>query len=100
MGTDEDFVVFMARCKQALAPGGIIVLKDNIMDPETTAHPLDKSGRFVVDEDDNSVIRAREHMMRLLTAESGLAVVKQTEAQLFRDDLFPVLLCALRPMDG
>jgi len=94
--TDDDMVIFMDRCKQSLAPGGLIVLKDNIMDPKLTSLPLDKTGRFIVDEDDNSVIRAREHMINMLTRSCGLTILKQKDANLRRDDLFPVLLCALR----
>ena len=53
--TDEDMVAFIGRCKRALAPGGLLVLKDNIMDPMLTSMELDKTGRFIIDADDNSV---------------------------------------------
>ena len=36
-------------------------------------------------------------MINLLTRPCGLTILKQKEAELRRDDLFPVLLCALKP---
>jgi len=94
--TDDDFVAFFARCRQGLAPGGLIVLKDNILDPLSCNQELDKTGRFLIDEDDNSVIRAREHMINLLTRRCEFQILKQADAELRRDDLFPVLMAALR----
>lgn len=95
--TDEDFVTFFARLKQGVAPGGLVVLKDNILDPDATSQELDPTGKFLVDEDDCSVIRSRAHMLHLLTDKCGMEVLGTPhEANLDCDELFPVLCVALR----
>ncbi len=48
--TDDDFVALLVRCRTGLAPGGIIVVKDNFCSEEP-----EKRSRYLVDDEDNSV---------------------------------------------
>ena len=96
--TDDDLVEFLRRCRAALAAeGGLIVLKDNVIDEADVRRQnleLD-SGRFLVDEADKSVIRTRPHLLQLLER-AGLQVVAHEDASLGREDLQPVTMIALR----
>lgn len=95
--TDDDLVSFLVRCKAALAPGGLIVIKDNVLDRRSAlADGLElDSQRFLVDEDDKSVIRTRDHLNAVL-GRTGLEVLAARDAELGRTDLHPVVNMALR----
>ena len=54
--TDDDLVAFLGRCRDALAPDGLIVIKDNVIDGPCEGLV---SGKYLVDHDDNSVRAAR-----------------------------------------
>lgn len=44
--TDKDFVDFFERCRKALNPGGLLVIKENV-----------SNHGFLVDNEDNSITR-------------------------------------------
>ena len=50
--TDDDLVAFLGRCCDGLAPGGMIIIKDNVLDGPCAGLV---GGKYLVDHDDNSV---------------------------------------------
>jgi protein N-terminal methyltransferase len=80
---DTDLVAFVRKCKQALAPNGLLCIKDNTCE----------SG-FVMDKEDSSVTRSDQHF-RALFAQAGLEVVKVLLQPNFPKKLFPVRIYAL-----
>ncbi|KAI4184789.1 MAG: hypothetical protein L6R41_004511 [Letrouitia leprolyta] len=86
--TDQELVRYFKRCKDALASGGWIVVKENMS--------TDPDGEDIFDEVDSSVTRT-DGKFRGLFEEAGLRIVK-TEVQLgFPKKLFPVRFYALQP---
>mmetsp|Transcript_13421 Transcript_13421/g.38688 ORF Transcript_13421/g.38688 Transcript_13421/m.38688 type:complete len:199 (-) Transcript_13421:2423-3019(-) len=83
--TDEDFVSFLQRCKTALRPQGVVVLKENVV--------LD--GGFHVDKSDNSIMRADSHYRELFTR-AGMNLLLDMRQPNFPKQLYPVLMYCLR----
>ena len=94
--TDDDLKRLLVDCQRALAPGGLIVLKDNVIDGPGE-HLTE--GKYLIDHDDNSVIRTMVSLEAILYARAGLKLLARAEAILGRDDLHPVFNIALRPSD-
>lgn len=100
--TDDDLCKLLRRCVRSLTSEGLIVLKDNVLDEAQGAawgqHRAKSADtdRMVVDSLDNSVIRTRPHLMRLVAA-AGLQLVASAEAELDCDELQAVTNLALRP---
>ena len=90
----------MSRCAAGLAPGGTIVIKDNILDLGQVGDE-DKSnlhgGTWLVDQEDNSVMRTKPHLDELLLKRCRLKLVAHGVARLDCDELHPVHSYALRP---
>eukprot|EP01127_Copromyxa_protea_P010793 TRINITY_DN2667_c0_g1_i1.p1 TRINITY_DN2667_c0_g1~~TRINITY_DN2667_c0_g1_i1.p1 ORF type:complete len:109 (-),score=22.50 TRINITY_DN2667_c0_g1_i1:10-336(-) len=84
--SDDDFVAFFTRCREALTETGIIVVKDNVT-----------NAGFILDVADASVTRSEAHL-RLLFEASGLKVMEDKVQPHFPKDLFPVKMFALCPM--
>uniref|UniRef100_A0A182M1H5 Alpha N-terminal protein methyltransferase 1 n=1 Tax=Anopheles culicifacies TaxID=139723 RepID=A0A182M1H5_9DIPT len=84
--TDEDTVKFFNRCAEALARGGMIVIKENF----TTGNVVD------VDRTDSSVTRPLLQMKQLLK-QANMRVVKEQRQTSFPKELYPVYMMALRP---
>jgi protein N-terminal methyltransferase len=84
---DDDFVALMARCVRALAPGGFICVKENIV----------KEG-FVLDTQDSSISRS-DALFRGLFAKSKLRCVAFAEQTDFPSELFPVNMYALQAIE-
>ena len=89
--TDDDLVALLMRCRTALAPGGIIVVKDNICEEDP-----DKHSRYIVDDEDNSVMRTKAYLEQILVSRCGLTILYQTKAKLRCEELHPVQTYALR----
>ena len=89
--TDEDLQRLLQDCQRALVPGGVILLKDNVIDavPEAYASSL-VDGRYLIDEEDASVSRTRAHLLDLVS-ETGLTVLASTTADLESEELSEVL---------
>ena len=86
--TDADLTRLLRECQAALAPGGMIVLKDNVIDVESIPKGVEKSlidGRYMVDEEDASVSRTRAHLIDLMH-EAGLAVAASETAKLYESE--------------
>jgi len=108
--TDADLTRLLRDCREALAPGGVIVLKDNVIDELKGPKGL-VDGRYVVDELDASVSRTRSHLLDLVN-EAGLAIVASATANLKSEELdgllknngwsemHPVAMLALRSAEG
>lgn len=86
--TDDDFVEFYARCKRALRPGGLFVLKENTC-----------SKGFVVDKDDSSLTRSHQYFLELF-ARCGLTVLKTATQKNFPKELFPVRMYLMEDAGG
>ena len=94
--TDDDLVAFLGRCVAGLKPGGLIVIKDNVIDgPRDDLHLAE--GKYLIDHEDNSVMRTMAHLETLLYQRAGLKPLARAEALLGRDDLHPVYNIALQP---
>ena len=85
--TDEDFVLFLKRCAESLKPTGFIVVKENVMNPNSVHN-------FLVDKDDSSVTRS-DQIMRNIFSKAGLKIVKVERQKNFPSNMFPVLTYAL-----
>ena len=83
--TDEDLISFLVRMQAGLAPGGLIVVKENM-----------KKNGFMLHKDDFSVTRS-EGMFRTAFAAAGLEVLREEYQRHFPQDLFKVKFFALRP---
>ncbi len=85
--TDADLVAFLKRCAEALVPGGFIVLKENTCENET----------FVVDVEDASLTRSISYWRQLIF-QAGLRIVREQWQHDFPQDIFPVPMLALQPI--
>lgn len=83
--TDEDFVRFFAKCKQALRPHGYVVLKENCSLKE----------KFLVDKEDSSLTRSDGHYKALFKA-AGLVVTAEEMQKNWPHDCIPVKMYALQ----
>mmetsp|Transcript_19310 Transcript_19310/g.62984 ORF Transcript_19310/g.62984 Transcript_19310/m.62984 type:complete len:237 (+) Transcript_19310:113-823(+) len=96
--SDADLVAFLTRCKAGLATGGLIVLKDNILD-HSCPDKLERgpgAALYLVDREDNTVIRSREYLDVLLQRCDLRHVCTSRTAELGAAELYPVGLYALR----
>lgn len=84
--TDDHFVSFLRECVRSLAPGGVVVVKDNVA----------RSG-FLVDKDDSSIMRS-DRYMRHVFDRADLSVVKHARQLDFPRSIYPVRMYALRPL--
>jgi len=64
--SDADLIAFLSRCKAGLEPGGLIVIKDNVLHAATSCKDkLEQGPRgalYLVDNDDNSVCYCLESL--------------------------------------
>ena len=88
--TDKDCVDYLVRCRESLAPGGVICIKENVSM---------KTGQFLVDSDDNSVTRTLDQYKNLF-AQAGLRIALQMKQPRWPTHLFPVLMFALVPLSS
>jgi protein N-terminal methyltransferase len=82
--TDADGVSFLARCKSALKPHGVICLKENTI----------SDSAFCVDKEDSSITRSGPYYKELFRL-AGLEVVLEVRQREFPADLYPVYMYAL-----
>jgi protein N-terminal methyltransferase len=80
---DVDLIALLKRAKKALAPNGVIVIKEN--------HT--RSG-FFIDKSDNSITRSDSHFKSIFEA-AGLKLIKEENQTDFPRELFPVTMYAL-----
>ena len=78
-------MVFFGRCAVGLAPGGMLVVKEN-----------NAVAGFVVDKDDSSVTRSDAYLKELF-AKAGLAVARTADQKSFPKKLFQLRMYGLRP---
>jgi galactose mutarotase-like enzyme len=86
--TDADLVSFLKRCSKSLVTGGVIVLKENACVDED----------FVVDVEDASLTRSLPYWRHLIF-QAGLRVINESWQDNFPNDIFPVQMLALQPID-
>ncbi|CAM9554606.1 unnamed protein product [Choristocarpus tenellus] len=84
--TDVDLLRFINRCRVALKPGGLIVIKDNVCGEGDRA--------FVLDNEDSSMTRSLGYF-RSLFNHGGIKVVHEQSQEGFPSDIFPVHMFAL-----
>jgi len=83
--SDDDYVSFFRRCAENLAPGGVIVIKDNVTDDFT----------FMIDTEDSSVARCLAyHKLLLKRSHPQLELVHESIQRDFPEDLCPVYMMA------
>merc|ERR1712216_616773 len=87
--TDADLARFLKRCICALRPGGIIVIKENVLDE-------DEAADLVKDDDDSSVTRSTRLMLHIFR-EAGLDIFQEQRQQEFPEGMLAVMMYALRP---
>ena len=87
--TDRDFISFLQRCARGLRPGGMIIIKENILS-------LSSEDDFLVDKDDSSLTRSKAYMERIFE-KAGMVIVRDTRQKNFPEDMFPVWTWALQP---
>eukprot|EP00933_Yihiella_yeosuensis_P018099 TRINITY_DN14996_c0_g2_i1.p1 TRINITY_DN14996_c0_g2~~TRINITY_DN14996_c0_g2_i1.p1 ORF type:complete len:292 (-),score=44.56 TRINITY_DN14996_c0_g2_i1:39-914(-) len=89
--TDADFASFLRRCASALRPGGLIVIKENILSPG--------EGDLLKDEADSSVSRSTE-LMRHIFQQADLELLLEKPQVDFPEGMYPVMMYVLRPKLG
>mmetsp|Transcript_28719 Transcript_28719/g.82531 ORF Transcript_28719/g.82531 Transcript_28719/m.82531 type:complete len:311 (-) Transcript_28719:33-965(-) len=87
---DDDLVAFFERCKRMLRSGGLICVKENV---------VNNGGKFMVDREDNSISRTDEQY-KAVFERAGLRLVHQMQQTCWPSHLVPVRMYALRPMDN
>ena len=96
--TDAHFLRFLQRCRNALKPRGILVIKDNCGESSKT------DDCFEVDDDDRSICRGRAYLEALLALSGAelLCTALQPVAgeDAFPADIYPVRSYALRWVGG
>nr|BAN21159.1 methyltransferase-like protein [Riptortus pedestris] len=85
--TDEHFKQFMENCLESLNKNGVIVVKENI----TSSNEID------VDEEDSSITRPYDHLLKLFEESRLKCILKQQQTS-FPKGLYPVKMFALRPV--
>ncbi|KAM3965276.1 N-terminal Xaa-Pro-Lys N-methyltransferase 1 [Aphomia sociella] len=86
---DYDLIAFLERCSNSLADNGMIIVKENIT----------SSNEIEYDEDDSSVTRSCELMQKIFH-EAQLDIVRCDVQTNFPEDIYPVYMFAISPMDG
>ena len=96
--TDAHFLRFLQRCRTALKPRGILVIKDNCGESSST------DDCFEVDDADRSICRGRAYLEALLALSGAelLCTALQPVAgeDAFPADIYPVRSYAMRWVDG
>lgn len=82
--TDNHLVDFLERCRKALRPKGLIVIKDNVA-----------YEGVVPDEVDSSICRDLEILQRLVS-QAGLRIIHQEQQINFPKEIYHVHMLALR----
>lgn len=82
--TDEDLKAFFARCKAAIVPGGLIVVKENVTSEERD-----------FDQTDSSYTRPKSELISLIK-QSGLKIVKMKKQEGLPPGLFAVYMFAMK----
>ncbi len=80
--TDADLVDFFKRCKAALKPNGVCILKENLTKAE-----------YDFDELDSSFTRPRQAYLNLIH-KSGMHLIRDEKQRKFPSDLYEVRLFA------
>lgn len=94
--TDTDFVGLLSRCRLALRPNGVVVVKDNTAMPSE----CDQCGnRYLLDLENAAVIRTHAHMRHLYKL-AGLRMVNSKVQENFPEDLHPVRMYWLLPIEN
>ncbi|KAK4157189.1 alpha-N-methyltransferase NTM1 [Chaetomidium leptoderma] len=84
--TDAQLVLFLERCRLALNPGGLIVVKEN----------NSTGGEDDFDQLDSAVTR-QDDTLRHIFRDAGLRLVQVELQKGFQADLLPVRMYALKP---
>jgi len=83
---DPDLMQFFTRCRKALKPNGVIVVKEN----------LTSSGQIEMDDSDSSVTRPESILVSLI-CQAGLRLIRDKKQQKFPRELYLVKIFAFRP---
>jgi len=86
--TDADFIHLLKHFATGLRPGGLIFIKENVLDKD--------SAELVKDEADNSVARSLG-LMEHIFEQAGLKVVLKQHQQEWAANMVPVMMYALVP---
>ena len=82
--SDDDLVAFFKRCKAALKPNGICVIKDNMAKKERE-----------FDEVDSSFTRTRDTYVELIN-KAGMTIVAEDKQRKFPQELYEVRFFAFK----
>lgn len=83
---DDDLVAFLRVCASSLAPGGVVVVKENNA----------KKG-FVLDKEDQSVTRSDAYLVQLFRQSGMKLLASQRQEEGLPEGLFAVRAYALAP---
>ena len=83
---DPHFIALLRRISACLAPGGVLVVKENVTHPATCALWMDHA--------DASTIRSRQYFQELF-ALGGLRVIRVTQQREWPADLYPIQVWVL-----
>ncbi len=83
---DASVVSVLTKLQRALKPGGLIFVKDNIVDLEA----------FFIGSSDSQILRSMNYQEKLFEF-AGLTIVNGTRQRLWAPARFPIYMYALRP---
>jgi hypothetical protein len=86
--SDQQFVRFLKEASNALKPGGLIGLKDNILSSDECPE---------YDEQDHSVCRSEAHIL-LLFREANLVLLEKKVQTGFPKNIYPVIMYMFKPL--
>lgn len=83
---DDDLIAYLQRCAESLRENGLICVKENVV----------MEGQFVVDDEDNSITRTHAQYRNVFDR-AGLELVFEQRQMDWPQELFPVMMYAVRP---
>ncbi len=83
---DDDLIAYLRRCAESLRENGIICVKENVV----------MEGQFVVDDEDNSITRTHAQYRKIFKDADLDLIIEQRQTD-WPQDLFPVMMYALKP---
>lgn len=84
--TDDDLLQFFARCRKALLPNGLVIIKENIT----------RGNKSEIDEDDSSVTRAFNVFLDIFK-KADFTLLHYVKQKNFPRDLYPVWMFCIKP---
>lgn len=84
--TDIDLAHFFVKCKKALAPGGVIVMKESVTRDEQD---------FWLDDEDRNIVRS-DRLFKQIFAKANMELLREENQGSFPSKIYPIKFYTLR----